>query len=238
MQESARAAAVEFARRVVALWQAALGPELLGVYFIGSLAHGGFSARYSDVDMAVVTEAGLSRDTIERVRGEAAALSADWGPKLSVFWTDRHFGVGRFPPLDRIDYLDHAVVLTERERVRPAQPALDEIHRYLAGAPFANWSDAARRFASAEMLMPQDRKAYLRTLLYPGRFWYSWMTGRMASNDEAVAFLDKALPIGLDVSLIARALRCRQADADPDPLFSARTTLPSQVEACAALLAE
>jgi len=238
MEEPARAAAAEFARRVVPLWQAALGPELLGVYLIGSLAHGGFSVRYSDVDMAVVTEAGLSRDALERVRGEAAALATDWGPKLSVFWTDRHFGVGRFPPLDRIDYLDHAVVLAERERVRPARPALDEIHRYLAGAPFANWSDAARRFASAEMLMPQDRKAYLRTLLYPGRFWYSWMTGRMASNDEAVAFLDKALPIGLDVSLIARALRCRQADADPDPLFSARTTLPSQVEACAALLAE
>jgi len=238
MQESAQAAAVDFARRVVPMWQAALGSELLGVYLIGSLAHGGFSARYSDIDMAVVTEVGLSRNVLERVRGEAAALSADWGPKLSVFWTDRRFAVGRFPPLDCVDYLDHAVALTERERVRPARPALDEIHRYLAGAPFANWSDAARRFANAETLMPPDRKAYLRTLLYPGRFWYSWMTGRMGSNDEAVAFLEKARPVGLDVSLIARALRCRQADADPDRLFSARATLPLQVEACAVLLAE
>jgi len=238
MQESAQAAAVEFARRVVPLWQAALGPELLGTYLIGSLAHGGFSARYSDIDMAVVTEVGLSRNVLERVRGEAAALSADWGPKLSVFWTDRRFAVGRFPPLDCVDYLDHAVALTERERVRPARPALDEIHRYLAGAPFANWSDAARRFANAETLMPPDRKAYLRTLLYPGRIWHTWMTCRMCANDEAVAFLDKARPVGLDVSLIARALRCRQADADPDPLFPSRATLPLQVEACAVLLAE
>jgi hypothetical protein len=152
-----------------------------------------------------------------------------------VFWTDRHFSVGRFPPLDRIDYLDHAVVLMERERVRPARPALGEIRRYLGGAPFASWTDLVRRFATAGALEPKDRKAYLRTLLYPGRFCYSWMTGRMGSNDEAVAFLGTTPPAGLDVGLITRALQCRQADADPDPLFPARTTLPSQVDACATL---
>jgi len=59
----------------------------------------------------------------------------------------------------------------------------------------------------------------------------------MGSNDEAVAFLGRTRPAQLDVSLITRALQCRQADADPDSLFSARTTLPSQVDACAALVA-
>ena len=235
---SAQAAAVDFARRIVPFWQAALGPELLGVYLIGSLAHGGFSRRYSDIDMALITEAGLSPQTLDRVRSQAAAVSADWAAKLSVFWTDRHFGVGRFPPLDRIDYIDHAVMLMERECIRPVRPALEEIQHYLGGAPFANWTEQARRFATAETLEPKDRKAYLRALLYPGRFCYSWMTGRMGSNDAAVAFLESARPVGLDVRLLARALQCRHADADPDPLFSARTTLPSQVDACAALLAE
>jgi hypothetical protein len=121
--------------------------------------------------------------------------------------------------------------------VRPVRPALEEIQHYLGGAPFANWTEQARRFATAETLEPKDRKTYLRTLLYPGRFCYSWMTGRMGSNDEAVAFLGKTRPARLDVSLITRALQCRQADADPDPLFPARTMLPSQVDACAALLA-
>ena len=123
---SAQAAAVDFARRIAPLWQAALGPELLGVYLIGSLAHGGFSRRYSDIDMALITEAGLSPRTLDRVRSQAAAVSDAWGAKLSVFWTDRHFGVGRFPPLDRIDFIDHAVVLMERECVRPVRPALEE----------------------------------------------------------------------------------------------------------------
>jgi hypothetical protein len=63
------------------------------------------------------------------------------------------------------------------------------------------------------------------------------MTGRMGSNDDAVAFLGPTRPPQLDVNVITRALQCRRADADPDFLFPARTTLPSQVDACAALLA-
>jgi hypothetical protein len=121
--------------------------------------------------------------------------------------------------------------------VRPVRPMLQEIRDYMRGVPFATWADRARNFAAAETLEPKDHKSYLRTLLYPGRFCYSWMTGRMGSNDEAVAFLDKTRAIRLDPSLLARALQCRQADADPDFLFAERTTLPSQVDACAALLA-
>src|SRR6185295_9810580 len=101
---------------------------------------GGFSARYSDVDMAVLSERGLPPPVQERTKPHAAALSAEWGPKLSVFWADRNFHVGRFLPLDRVDYLDHAMVLTERERVRPPRPTLDEVRSYLRGAPFANWT--------------------------------------------------------------------------------------------------
>ncbi len=91
-------AAGDFARRIVPFWQAALGSELLGIYLIGSLAHGGFSRRYSDIDMAVVTQEGLSPQTLDRVRSEAAAVSAEWAAKLSVFWTDRHFELGPISP--------------------------------------------------------------------------------------------------------------------------------------------
>ena len=126
--------------------------------------------------------------------------------------------------------------LIEHRRVRPARPSREEICRYLAGAPFANCRATAQRFAAAEVLEPQDHKAFLRTLLYPARFCYSWMTGCMGSNDEAVAFLGEACPRRFDVPLISRALECRQADADPDPLFPARALLPSQIDACMALL--
>lgn len=234
--EAAGRAAADFAKGLVANWQAALGTELLGVYLIGSLAHGGFSRRYSDVDMAVISENGLSAETIDRVRGEAAALSPEWGPKVSVFWTDRRFAIGRFPPLDRIDYLDQPVVLWERERVQPARPTLEEIRAYLRGAPFANWAERARAFAHAAALDPKDRKPYLRALLYPARFCYGYITGRMGSNDDAVAFLQEQPQAGLDLSSIEQALQCRRAAADPDSLFALRAILPAQVDACEALI--
>jgi hypothetical protein len=238
LDELARTAAVGVADRLVVYWQEELGTELLGAYLIGSLAHAGFSRRYSDVDIALVTAKGLFSQTLDRMRTAAVGLSADWGPKVSYFWTDRHFSLGRFPPLDRIDYLDHAIALMERERVAAVRPTLAEVRDYLRGAPFTGWSDRAQGFAASDALGPKDHKAYLRTLLYPARFCFSWATGLVGSNDEAVAFLRERRPPGLDVGLIEEALECRRAAADPDTLFPSRTTLRSQVESCASLLAE
>jgi hypothetical protein len=234
--ELARAAAIDFARCLISQWQKAFGSELLGAYLIGSVAHAGFSRRYSDVDIALITVAGLPQQAYDRIRSEAVVLSADWGPKISVFWANRDFSVGRFPPLDRIDYLDHAIVLMERECVRPARPGRSEIQQYLRGEPFSTWADQAQNFATAPKLEPEDHKAYLRTLLYPARFCYSWMTGRMASNDDAVAFMSETPLVRLNTDLITRALECRQTADDPSALFSARTTLPSQIGACALLM--
>ena len=201
LDELARTAAVGFAGRLVVHWQEELGTELLGAYLIGSLAHAGFSRRYSDVDIALVTATGLSSQTLDRMRNEAVALSADWGPKVSVFWTDRHFSLGRFPPLDRMDYLDHAGRADgARARARPRDPHSREIRDYLRGAPFTGWSDRARSFAASEKLEPKDHKAYLRTLLYPARFCFSWATGLVGSNDEAVAFSEGKTSAGASTS--------------------------------------
>lgn len=235
--DDARRAAMDFARALVPAWQAALGPDLLGLYLIGSLAHGGFSRRYSDIDIAVVAETGISQQLTDRVRGEAKALSRFWGPKVSVFWADRRFSVGRFPPLDRLDYLDRPVVLMERERVKPQRPTLEEIRTYLRGAPFSNWAHGARAFAVAPALDPNSRRGYLRALLYPARLCFSYATGLMGSNDDAVAYSRERTPPGLDLTSIERALECRRAAADPDLLFEFRSLLPAQVDACAALVA-
>jgi hypothetical protein len=231
--EAAASAAVSFARRLAVICEQEIGTDLVGAYLIGSLAHAGFSWRYSDVDLALVTQRGLSSEMVDRLRNEAMSLSANWGSKLSLFWADREFREGRLPPLDRIDYLDHAVPLMERERLRPARPSLQEIRDYLGGEPFANWSKSARRFAACDTLNPKDHKAYLKAHLYPARFLYSWSTGRIGSNDEAAALLSQTRPPLLDVGLIDRALQWRQAGADPDFLFADRKMLPSQVDACA-----
>ena len=94
--ELVKISALDFAGRLVQQWEEPLGTELLGSYLIGSLAHAGFSRRYSDIDIALVTAAGLSPESLDHMRSEAVALSADWGPKVSVFWTDRHFSSADF----------------------------------------------------------------------------------------------------------------------------------------------
>jgi predicted nucleotidyltransferase len=233
--DSAVAAARAFARGVAEFVDAKAGAGLLGVYLLGSLAHGGFNRRYSDIDIALVTENGIDQATLEAVKTEAAALSPELTAKLSIFWSNRQFSIGRFPPLDRVDYLDHAVALIERERVNPVRPALQDIRGYLGGAPFASWAESAARFARLDTLGSSERKPYLRALLYPARFVTSWMTGGMASNDDAVAFLNEQQVPGLDLNLVAAALQCRHDARDPDHLFADRAVLPRQVEACARL---
>ena len=226
----------DFARFLATFWENHLGGRLIGVYLLGSLAHGGFSARYSDIDMALIAEQGITPEDQALMRQEAAALSPAHAAKLSPFWTDRSFAIGRFPPLDRIDYLDHAVALIERERVQPARPTRAAIRDYLGGLPFANWASDVRRFITQGALEPDARKPYLRAHLYPARFIYSWSTGAMGSNDEAVAFLRGHAPPGLELDLIERALRCRQELQDPDPLFAERGKLLLQLAACAKLM--
>jgi predicted nucleotidyltransferase len=225
-----------FAGSVAASVDAKMGANLLGVYLLGSLAHGGFNRLYSDIDMALVTEGAVNQPTLDAVKAEAAAMSPELVIKLSIFWSNRQFTIGRFPPLDRVDYLDHAVALIERQRVNPIRPTLQDIRAYLGGAPFANWGASAAHFACLDTLGSNERKPYLRALLYPARFIYSWMTGGMASNDDAVAFLNQQQVPGLDVKLVAAALQCRHDARDPDHLFSARAVLPRQVEACARLV--
>jgi predicted nucleotidyltransferase len=192
--ETARTAALKFADALASSFRAQLGEQLIGAYLIGSLAHGGFSRRYSDIDMALITEVALDTAALATLRSLAAECDTTLSQKLSVFWSDRGFTIGRLPPLDRIDYLDHAVVLTERERDLPVRPTIDEIRVYLSGAPFTNWAENAHRFAGMSALVPGDHKSFIRTLLYPARLVYSWSTGLMGSNEVAVAYTREHAP--------------------------------------------
>jgi hypothetical protein len=232
-----RAAALSFVHDVVQLWERHLKQRLVGFYLIGSLAHGGYSARYSDIDMMLIAEDPLAADERDLVHSKAAAHSSVLAARLSLFWADSTFSAGRFPPLDRIDYLDHAVVLLERRRIRPARPTLAEVREYLGGEPLRRWSQQAVHFSALEELGVDDYRRYLRTLLYPARFLYSWDTGHVASNDTAVAYL-KDTVASSELDLVARALQCRNEDRDPLPLFSERRRLLRLLDICNERLAK
>lgn len=230
--DAALAAARDFTERIAERWWSHPEGRLLGIYRIGSLAHGGFSARYSDIDVAVIAAAPLEAVELERMRAAAVDVSGELAARLSIFWADRSFRAGRLPPLDRADYLDHGLAIVERERVRPERPALAEIRDYLSGGPLEQWAQQSHYYSELPALGPNDHKPYLRCLLYPARLLYSWQTGAMASNDDAVAFLRRHPVPGVDIGLVERALTCRRENRDLDALFPERSRLDDQLRAC------
>ena len=170
---------------------------------------------------------------LEFARAMAAYWQAQLGAELLGFYligSLAHDGFNR-------RYSDIDVALVEREPARPARPTLDEVRAYLEGRPLEVWAERAARFATLDRLEAADHKTYLRAHLYPARFVFSWMTGDIASNDTAVAYLSENAPGGLDVALIGRALSCRHQAADPDGLFGERNLLPGQVAACRRMIA-
>jgi predicted nucleotidyltransferase len=61
-----------FVHRAAELWDDHLGERLSGVYFIGSLAHGGYSERFSDIDVALISKDLLSADDLDAIHRSAA----------------------------------------------------------------------------------------------------------------------------------------------------------------------
>jgi hypothetical protein len=223
--------ALDFAQDFAERWHRHLRQRLAGIYFIGSLAHGGYSERYSDIDVLLIAEE-LKSDELDVVNKQGAAHSSALAARLSLFWADSRFKVGRFPPLDRIDYLDHAVPIVEQRRVVTSRPTVSEVRAYLRAEPLRSWAQSVLRFNALEELAVEDYKRYLRTVLYPARFLYSWDTGKVASNDDAVAYLKERNLVGLEFDLIARALQCRFQGNDPLPLFSQRKRLLPLLDIC------
>lgn len=234
--EKIREAAIDLAKQIGTSSAGRLGKDFIGFYLLGSLAHGGFNRRYSDIDVGLISENGVEDAFLEALEAEACAIAPDLGSRVSIFWTDRAFSVGRFPPLDRIDYIEHAIPLEECERVEVSKPSLEEIQIYMRGSPLERWAERGNRFATQPSLDPDDRKTFLKTNLYPARFAFSWITGQIGSNDTAVKYLNDNPMAGLDIGLINRALACRNAAADPDILFDDRIFLPAQYEACVKLM--
>jgi hypothetical protein len=238
LDQQSQAAAIGFARSASIYWTSEMGARIRGAYLIGSLAHGGYSRSYSDIDLALVMDNDVDAAAIDEMRFRVKFLSVDLASRLSIFWTDCSFSSGRFPVLDRVDYLDHATGLIERgHRVFPQRPSLGEVRSYLRAETFPSWARSAEYFSGLHRLEAKDHKRYLRTLLYPARLVYSWMTGCIASNDAAVAFLAERELSDFDADAIERALEIRRASREPDSLFAARAVLPRQVEACAKLMA-
>ena len=203
----------------VRAYREAFGARLLAAYALGSLAHGGFSPLVSDVDLGLIVADPLRASdgaAVQSIAETPEALHA----RLSVFWgTPRTLAGtqtgGRFPPLDRLDLLQHGRLLSGTDvRAGLPQPSRDEL--LVAGAEFALGSladDAA--IEQPTVLVAQGVRRVTKLVLFPVRFLYTAETGLVGTNHAAAAHYLAATDGRPSTSLVAAALAWR-TDAPDD----------------------
>ena len=219
-----------YVTRVADYFNAVLGSALVEVYKLGSLAHGGFSKIYSDIDVGLLLNSGQPPERMSELIAEAKSLDADYGKKLSVFWGNPGFRWGRLPNLDRLDLLDHGVPLLVGHKPKFPRPSKDEIRDELLNSIEKSWKPRLPGLNGLTELTPETRKPYIRAILYAARLIYSWDNLAMDSNDHAVRYLHQVQPPGLDLKPIDKALACRQEKCTADDVFALRTDLMRQCE--------
>lgn len=174
-----------------------LRDRLIAVYALGSLAHGGFSAHVSDVDVGLVLRDPLHSEDEQRVAALSARVKTSSLPlaeRLSVFWGSSATlkGIaagGRFPPVDRLDLIESGRLLHGRDvRAEAVVPTVREM--VVAAA-----AQALRSMATAEVtdqirnpasIVAAGVKPLTKRILFPVRFLFTARTGRIGRNDLAV----------------------------------------------------
>ena len=226
--------AVEASRR-------ALGYRLVAAYALGSLAHGGFSDLVSDVDLGLVLADPLLPGDDEAVQAIADTIRRGPSPlhgRVSIFWgtpstLSGQVEGGRFPPLDRLDLLEHGRLLLGNDvRGHTARPAPTEL--LIVGAEFAldflaggtgtagsglgsmvPGEDASQEIRQPELLVSRGPRRLTKIILFPVRFLFTAATGRVGTNDLAVLHY-VARPAAPATDLVRAALSWRTNGPGPD----------------------
>jgi hypothetical protein len=219
-----------FVLRVVKHFQAKLGTSLVDAYKLGSLAHGGFSAVYSDIDVGLLLDCAAAPAQMAELIADAKTLDTVYGKKLSIFWGNPEFTWGRLPNLDRLDLLDYGVPLLNGHKLQLRRPTKQEIRDELLRSIEKSWKPRLPELNSLKDLAPENRKPYIRAILYAARLIYSWDILAMESNDRAVEYLHQVQPPGLDLQPIDMALACRQGKCTAEEVFALGTDLNRQCE--------
>ncbi len=166
---------------------------------MGSLARGGFSESASDIDIGIVL-AGPLLDSdlqgIEKIQTDALQKHLAVKNQVSIFWgsIDSLNGIhdsGRYPPFDRLDLIDHALLLAGDDvRAKLLRPSKQEL--MVAGAEFAlNYlgsKESTDEFFDYESFVKKGPAHISKIILYPARFIYLERTSEIAGNEVSYQY--------------------------------------------------
>ena len=246
--------------RAVPAYRAALGSRLLAGYALGSLAHGGFSALVSDVDLGLILRDPATvqdRMTIRAVARSVRAGGSALDQRLSVFWgTPATLGGqrrgGRFPPLDRLDLLEYGRLLTGQD-LRSAVARPDHAELLVAGAEFAlgylggaarlpdrlrSWARLRRQddtvlneIRAPARLVSRGPRRLTKIVLFPVRFLFTAETGQVGTNNRAAQhYLASANPPAAALVTAALTWRLETPAAEEATALLSRELIPLYLE--------
>ena len=228
----------EYIARVAEHFRSELAPSLVEVYKLGSLAHGGFSGTYSDIDVGLLLNCKELPSDMATLVTQAKSLHTDLGKKLSVFWGNPEFRWGRLPVIDRLDLLDHGVPLLRNHKADFRRPTAVEIHQALRESIEKSWQPRIPELQALTRLETKDRKPYVRAILYAARLIFTWDKLAVDSNNRAVEYLHQVQPPGLDLKPIDMALACRQGRCTAEDVFAVRADLNGQFQSVLRYISE
>jgi hypothetical protein len=242
--------------RAASAYRAALGSRLIAGYALGSLAHGGFSALVSDVDLGLILSDPVTVKDRVTIRAVARSVQAGGSPldqRLSVFWgTPATLGGqrrgGRFPPQDRLDLLEYGRLLTGQD-LRSVVARPDHAELLVSGAEFAlgylgetaelpdrlrSWARLRRRDETAlneirtpSRLVSRGPRRLTKIVLFPVRFLFTAETGQVGTNTLAAErYLASAHPPAAALVAAALVWRLEPSAADEATALLSRELIP------------
>ncbi len=201
--------------------QTVFGERLVSVYALGSLAHGGFSAHVSDVDVGLVLSDPLfdsDAAAVEKLNAAVKASGLALADRLSVFWGSPKTLAGeaqggRYPPVDCLDLRENGRLLAGRDiRAAVAVPGTQSMVVSAARMALKNMASAVveAELRDPSALIRAGVRALTKRVLFPVRFVYTARTGRVGTNDAAVEYFTAA-ESGPAALLARRAYEWRSA---------------------------
>lgn len=185
--------------QTLATAQRLMGDRLVSAYALGSLAHGGFSAHVSDVDVGLVFRDSLESGDEQTVASISASVKASGAPlaeRLSLFWGSvatlkGEAGMGRFPPVDRLDLIESGRLLAGRDvRGEAVKPTAREMVVAAATQAIRSMTtpEVMDQIRNPASLVAAGVRPLTKRILFPVRFVFTARTARIGRNDAAVDY--------------------------------------------------
>jgi len=174
------------------------GNKCEAIYVMGSLAKGGFSEIASDIDIGIIFKGELEgiQSKIDTIRLKVIKDNPLVKNNISIFWgsiesINGHIVGGRYPPFDRLDLVEHALLLSGNDiRNKLLKPSRKELE--IAGALFAleylGNKERIEEFHHCGHIIAKGTVYTTKTILFPARFIYLANTGEIASNDTSYEY--------------------------------------------------